>query len=155
MSLCKHCVSGEWLQGGAHLVQILTSRIQAFATRVHQRVCYALVKSEGSRLESTSTGTFEEIGGVRCYVATPTVDYPKDKAILYLTDIFGIDLPNHQVRGEDLREAGPRLSRSVSSYWPMTMRRMASRSLCPTSSTTTPRHSTPWTLARNGTSWPG
>lgn len=43
------------------------------------------------------TGTFEEIGGVRSYVATPTVEYPKDKAILYLTDIFGIDLPNHQV----------------------------------------------------------
>lgn len=37
---------------------------------------------------------------MRCYVATPTVDYPKDKAILYLTDIFGIDLPNHQVRGK-------------------------------------------------------
>lgn len=43
---------------------------------------------------------------MRCYVATPTVDYPKEKAILYLPDIFGIDLPNHQVReDEDLREA--------------------------------------------------
>ena len=35
---------------------------------------------------------------MKVYVATPTVDYPKDKAILYLPDVFGVQLPNHQVR---------------------------------------------------------
>ena len=35
------------------------------------------------------TGKWEKIGGVETYVATPTVDYPKDKAILFLPDVFG------------------------------------------------------------------
>lgn len=43
-------------------------------------------------------GGFEEIGGVRCYVATPSVDYPKDKVVLFLTDVYGIDLVNSQAR---------------------------------------------------------
>jgi hypothetical protein len=37
------------------------------------------------------------IGGVACYVATPTVDYPKDKVILFLPDVFGIELNNAKV----------------------------------------------------------
>ncbi|KAG5651122.1 hypothetical protein H0H81_009774 [Sphagnurus paluster] len=48
----------------------------------------------GVRHEGAPEGKWEEIGGVRCYVATPRVDYPKDKAVLFLTDIFGVDLPN-------------------------------------------------------------
>ncbi|KAH9933391.1 alpha/beta-hydrolase [Fomitopsis serialis] len=60
----------------------------------------------GVRHEGTPEGKFEEFGGVRCYVATPTVDYPKDKAILYLTDIFGIDLPNHQLLADDYARNG-------------------------------------------------
>lgn len=43
------------------------------------------------------TGKIEQIGGVECYVATPTGDYPKDKVILFLTDVFGIPLPNNKV----------------------------------------------------------
>lgn len=43
-------------------------------------------------------GKIQMIGGVECYVATPTVDYPKDKAILFLTDVYGLHLPNSQVR---------------------------------------------------------
>lgn len=39
----------------------------------------------------------EKIGGVECYVATPTGDYSKDKVVLYLTDIFGIRLNNPKV----------------------------------------------------------
>jgi hypothetical protein len=42
-------------------------------------------------------GKFETIGGVYTYVATPTVDYPKDKAILFLTDVFGPQFINAQV----------------------------------------------------------
>lgn len=44
------------------------------------------------------SGKFEEIAGVNCYVATPTQDYPKDKVLLYLTDVFGVQLVNHQAR---------------------------------------------------------
>ena len=40
------------------------------------------------------TGKIEVINGVRTYVTTPTGDYPKDKAVLFLTDILGIDLNN-------------------------------------------------------------
>ena len=44
------------------------------------------------------TGKWEKIGGVETYVATPTVDYPKDKAILFLPDVFGPQLINNRVR---------------------------------------------------------
>lgn len=83
--------------------------------KVLRRVCWVASSLEDPDLNQP-IGTFEEIGGVRCYVATPTVDYPKEKAILYLTDIFGIDLPNHQVRENgDLRKADSRLSADLHS----------------------------------------
>jgi hypothetical protein len=44
------------------------------------------------------TGKFETIGGVQCYVGTPTGDFPKDKVLLFLTDAFGIELVNSKVR---------------------------------------------------------
>ncbi|KAJ7435161.1 hypothetical protein B0H11DRAFT_1665042, partial [Mycena galericulata] len=47
--------------------------------------------------EGTPEGKIETIGGVECYVATPTVDYPKEKVILFLTDVFGFALLNSQV----------------------------------------------------------
>jgi hypothetical protein len=37
------------------------------------------------------------IGGIECYVATPTVDYPKDKVLLFLTDVYGHIFHNAQV----------------------------------------------------------
>jgi len=45
-----------------------------------------------------SSGKLETIAGVPCYVATPTIDYPKDKVVLFLPDVFGIELINAQVR---------------------------------------------------------
>ncbi len=42
-------------------------------------------------------GKIEKIGGVECYVATPTGEYPKDKVVLFLTDVFGIPLINNKV----------------------------------------------------------
>ena len=42
-------------------------------------------------------GKLEIIEGVQSYVATPTVDYPKEKIILYLSDVFGHQLINCQV----------------------------------------------------------
>ena len=44
-------------------------------------------------------GTWEKVGSVESYIATPTVDYPKDKIILFLTDVFGVQLINAQVCG--------------------------------------------------------
>ena len=38
------------------------------------------------------------INGIKTYVATPKVDYPKDKAIIYVPDVFGFELPNNRVR---------------------------------------------------------
>jgi hypothetical protein len=43
-------------------------------------------------------GKWDKIGGVDCYVAIPTMDYPKDKVILYISDVYGPQLINAQVR---------------------------------------------------------
>jgi hypothetical protein len=42
-------------------------------------------------------GQIEIIGGVKCYVGTPTIDYPKDKVVLFLLDAFGLGLINNKV----------------------------------------------------------
>ncbi|KAJ7665978.1 Alpha/Beta hydrolase protein, partial [Mycena polygramma] len=60
----------------------------------------------GVRHEGTPEGKIETIGGVQCYVATPTTDYPKNKCILYVTDVFGIHLPNHQLMADDFARNG-------------------------------------------------
>ncbi|KAH0836457.1 chlorocatechol-degradation protein [Lanmaoa asiatica] len=52
------------------------------------------------------TGKVEVINGVKTYVATPTIDYPKDKAILFLPDIFGIELINSQLLADDFARNG-------------------------------------------------
>ncbi|KAG2144593.1 dienelactone hydrolase [Suillus clintonianus] len=56
---------------------------------------------QGVRHEGEPQGTLETIGGVSCYVATPTVDYAKDKVILYLPDVFGIELVNAKLIVDD------------------------------------------------------
>jgi hypothetical protein len=48
-------------------------------------------------LNSVLPGQIEIIGGVKCYVGTPTIDYPKDKVVLFLPDAFGIGLINNKV----------------------------------------------------------
>lgn len=48
--------------------------------------------------DDLTIGKWEKLGGVESYVATPTVDYPKDKVLLFLPDVFGAQLPNAQVR---------------------------------------------------------
>lgn len=69
-----------------------------------------------------SIGKFEQIGGVECYVATPTADYPSNKVLLYLMDIFGIHLPNHQVSITDINsERSLRLACSPSSLQTITL----------------------------------
>ncbi|KAJ6557891.1 dienelactone hydrolase [Mycena capillaripes] len=61
---------------------------------------------KGVTHEGTAEGKMETIGGVQCYVATPTVDYPKDKAILFLTDVFGLALNNNLLLADDFARNG-------------------------------------------------
>ncbi|KAG2362170.1 Alpha/Beta hydrolase protein [Suillus spraguei] len=61
---------------------------------------------QGVRHEGEPSGTLETIAGVACYVATPTVDYHKDKVILFLPDVFGIELINAQLLADDFAKNG-------------------------------------------------
>ncbi|KAJ6478787.1 dienelactone hydrolase [Mycena vitilis] len=61
---------------------------------------------KGVTHEGTAEGKHETIGGVQCYVATPTVDYPKDKVILFLTDVFGLALINNLLLADDFARNG-------------------------------------------------
>ncbi|PPR00785.1 hypothetical protein CVT24_000750 [Panaeolus cyanescens] len=56
--------------------------------------------------EGTPTGTWEEIAGIKVYVGTPTIDYPKDKVVLFLPDIFGVELINAQLLVDDFAANG-------------------------------------------------
>ncbi|GAA5957903.1 hypothetical protein JCM3765_006197 [Sporobolomyces pararoseus] len=45
--------------------------------------------------DGTPAGEIKEVGGVRTYISLPKGDYDKTKAILFFTDIFGVDtMPN-------------------------------------------------------------
>ncbi|KAG2063790.1 alpha/beta-hydrolase [Suillus decipiens] len=61
---------------------------------------------QGVRHEGEPAGKLEAIAGVNCYIATPTVDYPKDKVILFLPDVFGIELINNQLLADDFAKNG-------------------------------------------------
>ncbi|KAL0953651.1 hypothetical protein HGRIS_004854 [Hohenbuehelia grisea] len=60
----------------------------------------------GVRHEGTPEGKWEVLGGIKTYVATPELDYPKDKVLLYLTDIFGPELSNAQLLADDFARNG-------------------------------------------------
>jgi len=60
----------------------------------------------GVRHEGTPAGKFETLNGVETYVTLPTTDYPKDKAVLFLPDIFGAQLPNAQLLADDFARNG-------------------------------------------------
>lgn len=79
----------------------------------------------GVRHEGTPEGKWEKLGGVDSYVATPTIDYPKDKVLLFLPDAYGPGFLNAQV---SWLEVGLHLARErlltvtmvyISSCWPM------------------------------------
>ncbi|KAL1746900.1 dienelactone hydrolase [Schizophyllum fasciatum] len=60
----------------------------------------------GVRWEGTPAGKIETINGVEAYVATPEQDYPKDKVLLLLTDIFGVPLVNNKLLADDYAANG-------------------------------------------------
>ncbi|KAI0351385.1 alpha/beta-hydrolase [Trametes cingulata] len=61
---------------------------------------------KGVRHEGEPEGKIEQIGGVECYVATPTGEYPKDKVVLFLSDVFGIPLVNNKLLADDFARNG-------------------------------------------------
>jgi len=56
--------------------------------------------------EGNPKGKWETIGGVNCYVGTPSGDYSKEKAILFMPDAFGISLINNQLIIDSFAENG-------------------------------------------------
>lgn len=60
----------------------------------------------GVRYEGTPEGTIEAIGGIQCYVATPKIDYLKDKVVLFFTDAFGIPWNNNRLLADDFASNG-------------------------------------------------
>jgi len=56
--------------------------------------------------QGSPEGKFEEIGGIRTYVATPAGDYAKHKVILYLSDAFGPELINPKLLADDFARHG-------------------------------------------------
>ncbi|KAI0271027.1 chlorocatechol-degradation protein [Russula aff. rugulosa BPL654] len=59
-----------------------------------------------SGIKVISARTYEEINGIKTYVATPKVDHPKDKAIIYLPDVFGLELQNNRLLVDDFARNG-------------------------------------------------
>lgn len=70
------------------------------AMRASRRVSssYRIVVVSARLSFPVSTGKFEEIAGIDSYVATPSTDYPKDKVLILITDVFGSSFINNQVR---------------------------------------------------------
>ncbi|CCM02578.1 uncharacterized protein FIBRA_04681 [Fibroporia radiculosa] len=60
----------------------------------------------GVRHEGAPEGKIEQINGVECYVATPKGEYPKDKVVLFLTDVFGLALVNNKLLADGFAQNG-------------------------------------------------
>ncbi|VDB98763.1 unnamed protein product [Peniophora sp. CBMAI 1063] len=61
---------------------------------------------KGVRHEGIPEGTYQEITGVKCYIATPSGEYDKSKVVVYLTDAFGIELVNNLLLADDFARNG-------------------------------------------------
>ncbi|KAJ3757327.1 dienelactone hydrolase endo-1,3,1,4-beta-D-glucanase [Lentinula raphanica] len=62
---------------------------------------------KGVTHEGTPKGKWEKIGQIDCYVGIPSDDnYPKDKALLFLSDVFGMQLINNQLLVDDFAANG-------------------------------------------------
>ncbi|KAK6992957.1 dienelactone hydrolase endo-1,3,1,4-beta-D-glucanase [Favolaschia claudopus] len=61
---------------------------------------------KGVTHEGVPEGKMEVIGGIECYIATPTIDYPKDKVVLLVTDVFGVPLVNNKLLSDDFARNG-------------------------------------------------
>lgn len=103
MSLCKHCISGEFLCLLRAFSRSNVALLQVSAMRARPRVRHRpLDRTFGCETHSLDmfSGQTTQYGGVETYIATPTTEYPKDKAVLFLTDVFGLKLQNNLVSTE-------------------------------------------------------
>jgi len=57
--------------------------------------CKDCTSASGVRYEAIPKGTYQGINGIKTYVVTPQSDYPKDRAILFVSDVFGFDFVNN------------------------------------------------------------
>ncbi|KAI0766654.1 alpha/beta-hydrolase [Trametes elegans] len=62
--------------------------------------------SLGVRHEGDPEGKIEYIGGIECYVGTPSGEYAKDEVVLFLSDVFGIPLVNNKLLVDDFARNG-------------------------------------------------
>lgn len=76
------------------------------ALKPHSNMSFCKHCIQGVRHEGEPLGKLETIAGVACYIATPTVDYPKDKVVLFLPDVFGIELNNAKLLADDFAKNG-------------------------------------------------
>jgi dienelactone hydrolase len=60
----------------------------------------------GAIHEGTPVGRVEKFDGVDVYVSLPDQEYPKDKALLFLSDIFGLPLPNAKLLTDSFAKNG-------------------------------------------------
>ncbi|KAK7021929.1 hypothetical protein VNI00_017158 [Paramarasmius palmivorus] len=67
-------------------------------------LCEDCVK--GVTHEGSPNGQWQNIGGTDCYIATPDGDYPEDKVILFLSDVFGPQFANSQLLVSDFAANG-------------------------------------------------
>ena len=58
---------------------------------------YRPFQTRGHGLTYRPAGEIKEVGGARSYIATPEGSYAKDKVLLFLPDVFGIELDNGKV----------------------------------------------------------
>ncbi|KAK7039354.1 dienelactone hydrolase endo-1,3,1,4-beta-D-glucanase [Favolaschia claudopus] len=63
--------------------------------------CFIAVTHEGK-----PEGKIEKIGGIECYVATPTIPHPVERVVLLLTDIFGLAGQNNRLLPDDFARNG-------------------------------------------------
>lgn len=61
------------------------------------KVCFSCSLSMLVSYSFMSAGELTTINGVTVYIAKPSLDYPKDKVILFLSDVFGLELINNKV----------------------------------------------------------
>lgn len=73
--------------------------LQVSATKARPRVRFRLDPKFSCKTHSFDlfSGQTTQYGGVETYIATPTTEYPKDKVVLFLTDVFGLKLQNNLV----------------------------------------------------------
>ncbi|EPT00987.1 hypothetical protein FOMPIDRAFT_1060100 [Fomitopsis schrenkii] len=69
-----------------------------------QRYCADCFKSV--RHDGIPSGSIDRVAGVECYIAEPTGEYAREKAILFLTDAYGHKFLNNQLLADDYARNG-------------------------------------------------